>query len=279
MKKAIICFLIFTCLVGCSFSAPNHSKKKNIRTVCFLDKDDMYINKPIYDEEENVMYLKRRYDISIMYEKNVTPKLYDANTSTYEVMPLSLSSPVSIYYDDIEKVMYIAVYNGITYMVKSTNQVKTYDAETSIYSEISKPLSLMTEAKFYLDKNQDVIYLCLNNGISVMLNQDGFPKSSSSNNNFYYLNDLNELEDGIILIDTSTNFMYLKHKNGITAMVSSDGKSLKYQDSFKELYSGLEFQNMNSENIIPDEENNVLYYVDNNCMTILYDFNGKTRSK
>lgn len=279
MKKAIICFLIFTCLVGCSFSAPNHSKPKNIRTVCFLDKDDMYINKPIYDEEENVMYLKRRYDISIMYEKNVTPKLYDANTSTYEVMPLSLSSPVSIYYDDIEKVMYIAVYNGITYMVKSTNQVKTYDAETSIYSEISKPLSLMTEAKFYLDKNQDVIYLCLNNGISVMLNQDGLPKSSSSNNNFYYLNDLNELEDGIILIDTSTNFMYLKHKNGITAMVSSDGKSLKYQDSFKELYSGLEFQNMNSENIIPDEENNVLYYVDNNCMTILYDFNGKTRSK
>lgn len=279
MKKAIICFLIFTCFVGCSFSAPNHSKPKNIRTVCFLDKDDMYINKPIYDEEENVMYLKRRYDISIMYEKNVTPKLYDANTSTYEVMPLSLSSPVSIYYDDIEKVMYIAVYNGITYMVKSTNQVKTYDAETSIYSEISKPLSLMTEAKFYLDKNQDVIYLCLNNGISVMLNQDGLPKSSSSNNNFYYLNDLNELEDGIILIDTSTNFMYLKHKNGITAMVSSDGKSLKYQDSFKELYSGLEFQNMNSENIIPDEENNVLYYVDNNCMTILYDFNGKTRSK
>ena len=279
MKKAIICFLIFTCLVGCSFSAPNHKKKKNIRTVCFLDKDDMYINKPIYDEEENVMYLKRRYDISIMYEKNVTPKLYDANTSTYEVMPLSLSSPVSIYYDDIEKVMYIAVYNGITYMVKSTNQVKTYDAETSIYSEISKPLSLMTEAKFYLDKNQDVIYLCLNNGISVMLNQDGLPKSSISNNNFYYLNDLNELEDGIILIDTSTNFMYLKHKNGITAMVSSDGKSLKYQDSFKELYSGLEFQNMDSENIIPDEENNVLYYVDNNCMTILYDFNGKTRSK
>ena len=279
MKKAIICFLIFTCLVGCSFSAPNHSKPKNIRTVCFLDKDDMYINKPIYDEEENVMYLKRRYDISIMYEKNVTPKLYDANTSTYEVMPLSLSSPVSIYYDDIEKVMYIAVYNGITYMVKSTNQVKTYDAETSIYSEISKPLSLMTEAKFYLDKNQDVIYLCLNNGISVMLNQDGLPKSSISNNNFYYLNDLNELEDGIILIDTSTNFMYLKHKNGITAMVSSDGKSLKYQDSFKELYSGLEFQNMDSENIIPDEENNVLYYVDNNCMTILYDFNGKTRSK
>ena len=279
MKKAIICFLIFTCLVGCSFSAPNHSKQKNIRTVCFLDKDDMYINKPIYDEEENVMYLKKRYDISIMYEKNVTPKLYDANTSTYEVMPLSLSSPVSIYYDDIEKVMYIAVYNGITYMVKSTNQVKTYDAETSIYSEISKPLSLMTEAKFYLDKNQDVIYLCLNNGISVMLNQDGLPKSSISNNNFYYLNDLNELEDGIILIDTSTNFMYLKHKNGITAMVSSDGKSLKYQDSFKELYSGLEFQNMNSENIIPDEENNVLYYVDNNCMTILYDFNGKTRSK
>ena len=279
MKKAINCFLIFTCCVDCSFSAPNHSKKKNIRTVCFLDKDDMYINKPIYDEEENVMYLKRRYDISIMYEKNVTPKLYDANTSTYEVMPLSLSSPVSIYYDDIEKVMYIAVYNGITYMVKSTNQVKTYDAETSIYSEISKPLSLMTEAKFYLDKNQDVIYLCLNNGISVMLNQDGLPKSSISNNNFYYLNDLNELEDGIILIDTSTNFMYLKHKNGITAMVSSDGKSLKYQDSFKELYSGLEFQNMNSENIIPDEENNVLYYVDNNCMTILYDFNGKTRSK
>lgn len=134
------------------------------------------------DSETNVMYwyVGHGYGggLSIMYEADGSPKLYDKENSIYDVTEISSNNWV--YVDTESRVMYWYVGHGygggLDIMLKADGSPKRYDKENSIYdiTEIS------SSNWVYMDHENNVMYWYVGHGygggLATMLERKGNSK-------------------------------------------------------------------------------------------------------
>ncbi len=211
MKKASIIFMVWMLVMTlCSCSCEpietrNYNSMYNITEI--KSNNWVYV-----DTETNVMYWYSGHGygggLSPMLNADGTPKIYDAETSKYNVTEIKSNNWV--YVDTETNVMYWysghGYGGGLSLMLNADGTPKIYDAETSKYN--------VTEIKsnnwVYVDTETNVMYWYSGHGygggLSLMLNADGTPKIYDAETSKYNVTEIKS--NNWVYVDTETDVMY-----------------------------------------------------------------------
>lgn len=269
MKKANMVltavFLVF-CMLLCSCSAEqNHNQEEHKTYDSLYDLTEISSRNWVYvDPENDVMYWYAGHGygggLTVMLNKDATPKLYDEATSIYDVT--EITSRNWVYVDTETNVMYWYVGHGygggLSIMLEPDGSPKLYDKATSMYDVTE----ITSRNWVYVDSETNVMYWYVGHGygggLSIMFEADGSPKLYDEKTSIYDVTEITSRNWVYVDIESKVMYWYVGHGygGGLDIMLEADG-SPKLYDEETSIYDVTEITSRNW--VYMDPENNAMY--------------------